>query len=558
MEIWRRNLIVVGAVLLFFWLALNSMVGDSPTMDEQNHLGRGIAFLRTGDPRLSLEHPTLVNGLSALPLLTLPDLRLPLDDPSWQGEPPDVYWYVFAEQLLWNYNDDVTRMIFLSRFPIVLLTLTLALVGFRFARELWGWPSTIIAFLLLLFEPNLLANGRYTTTDLGGTLFVFLATYLLWRMWAVPYWSWRRWLWAAVALGLAFSSKLSALGFVPIFFILALLPLFPEQKNGMKAVVRRVGQLLSAGVASLLIIWALFAFQWGPFVFRSDTFAFLNRFAGPMPTFWAGVDQIVNVSRGGRAAFLLGEYSSDGFFWYFPIAFLVKTPLVILLLLPITAVLLLLYKRTRKNALFLLIPALYYFGLSMWSNVNIGYRHLLPMIPFLLVLLSGLMILPSKRTIAHVALPRWAAMGCVAGVLAATLWIHPNYLSFFNVAVGGPKNGPALLADSNIDWGQDLLRLQDWMTENEVQSVKLGWFGIADPSYYGLNYEAMPGFPRNEFLSLWTNPPFNTAQPEPGIYAISASSLWESHWGEKNVYPWFREQDPTARVGYSILIYEVE
>ena len=80
----RRVWPVVAAVLLFFFLALDSAVGDSPTMDEQNHIARGLAFLRTGDPRLSLEHPPLINGLSALPLLTMPELRLPTDHPSWE------------------------------------------------------------------------------------------------------------------------------------------------------------------------------------------------------------------------------------------------------------------------------------------------------------------------------------------------------------------------------------------------------------------------------------------------------------------------------------------
>ena len=82
---WRHipvSWLITPLVLLFFWLAVSSMVGDSPTMDEQNHLARGLAFLRTGDPRLSLEHPPLVNALSALPVLTLPNIQLPTDDPS--------------------------------------------------------------------------------------------------------------------------------------------------------------------------------------------------------------------------------------------------------------------------------------------------------------------------------------------------------------------------------------------------------------------------------------------------------------------------------------------
>jgi hypothetical protein len=108
-----------------------------------------------------------------------------------------------------------------------------------------------------------------------------------------------------------------------------------------------------------------------------------------MPTFWAGIEQILNISGGGRPAFLLGRFSSEGFPTYFPVAFLAKTPLPILLLLPIAAFFLVKDKTTRGQALFLLLPAVIYFLLSTQSSLNIGYRHLLPVLPFILVLISG-------------------------------------------------------------------------------------------------------------------------------------------------------------------------
>jgi hypothetical protein len=129
-------------------------------------------------------------------------------------------------------------------------------------------------------------------------------------------------------------------------------------------------------------------------------------------------------------------------------------------------------------------------------------------------------------------------------------------LSYFNLAAGGPANGGRILIDSNIDWGQDLFRLQDWMAENEVEQLKLSWFGTADPAYYGLAYDPLPGLPRH--FDLWWDVPFNPADPEPGIYAISLSNLWELPLEEKVVFPWFRRREPDDRVGYSILIYRVE
>ncbi len=530
-------------------------------MDEQNHLARGLAFLRTGDPRLSLEHPPLVNSISALPLLTLPDVKLPLDTPMWERQPPDVYWYWFADELLWEYNDDAIRMVFLARLPIVFLTLGLALTGFHFAREAWGKWAALAAFLLLLFEPNILAHGRYSTTDLGGTLFLFLAVYLLWRLWRLGYWSWRHWLVAALGMGLAFGSKLSTLIFVPILAGTAVLPVYG---SGWQGWGRRLLQFLTAGLLAILVVWAIFGFEWGAFWFQDDWLVFLNQFRGPMPTFWAGIAKIANLGSSGRGSFLNGVYSADGFLAYFPTAFAVKTPLVILILLVLALVVLLWQKETRKAAIFLLVPACAYFLFSLTSGLNIGYRHLLPMLPFLLVLISGL----AEKTASGWSLAEnrayvirftngvlWLGIVVLIGV---TLWIHPHYLSYFNVLAGGPNGGRDLLVDSNVDWGQDLRRLRQWQEENGVDQLKLGYFGSANPAVYGIQFEPLPGYPRPEFYSLWGNPPFTPTAPEPGVYAISVSSLWESHWATKYVYPWFREREPDDQIGYSILIYVVE
>ena len=603
----RPTWLVVPAVLLFFLLALDSLVGDSPTMDEQNHMARGLAFLRTGDPRLGLEHPPLVNALSALPLLTLPDVRLPTDHPSWQRQPPDIYWYVFADLFLWEYNHDVTRMVFLARLPVVFLTLALALVGFHFARQLWGRPAAVFAFLFLLYDPNILAHGRYATTDVGGATFLFLAAFLIWRLWRS--WSWGRWLAAGVGLGLAFGSKLSMLAFGPIFALMALLPLYgggPKPaasarwslmaKSDTKAASlraywgaggRRLAQLAGAGVVALVVVWVLLGLEWRPFFFRDEPLTQLNAVAGPMPTFWAGIEQILNISGGGRPAFLLGRFSSEGFAAYFPVAFLTKTPLPVLFLLPAAAFLLIKEKTTRGPALFLLLPAALYFLLSTQSSLNIGYRHLLPVLPFILVLISGLasgrvgewasgrvgewqMVKATPdasrftfyvlRFTFYVLRPTSVLAIAFVSLLVSDLLIHPHYLSYFNAAAGGPERGHSILIDSNIDWGQDLLRLKAWMAANEVAEVKLAWFGTADPAYYGINHQPLPGFPEPRYYSLWSDPPFSPEAPEPGVYAISASSLW---WElslplqDRPVYAWFRQRPPDDRVGYSILIYEI-
>ena len=134
----RTTWFAVVLWLTFFGLALFSLRADSPTMDEQNHLARGAALIRTGDPRLSVEHPPVGNGLSGLMLLLEPDLRLPLDHESWTMTDG---WYAFADQFLWFYGVDVTRVIFLGRLAMVFVTMLLSLIGYLLAKRLWGWTS---------------------------------------------------------------------------------------------------------------------------------------------------------------------------------------------------------------------------------------------------------------------------------------------------------------------------------------------------------------------------------------------------------------------------------
>ena len=161
----------------------------------------------------------------------------------------------------------------------------------------------------------------------------------------------------------------------------------------------------------------------------------------------------------------------------------------------------------------------------------------------------GRLALPPRRVAAAVALL----------TVAVALWIHPHYLSYFNPIAGGPANGYRVLIDSNVDWGQDLLRLRGWMSDTGVSRVRLGWFGTADPGYYAILHEPLPGLGRDAFFRLWWDVPFDPAQPEPGVYAISATSLWETPLRpeEKRVYAWFRARQPSARVGFSILIYDL-
>jgi len=532
-------LLAVVLLLLAFGLALTSAIQKSPTMDEQNHIARGAAYLGTGDPRLSVEHPPLVNVLSALPAHFLLDLRLPLDTIWWEaGE-----WYHFADLFLWETNSNAEQIVFLARLPIIALGLMLAALVFRWANERFGPWGGLLAAALCALDPNILAHERLSTTDVGGAFFAFLAAYALWKALGRP--SLCRILWAGLTLGLAFAAKLSVLLFGPILGLAALLDGVPGGPGRARRLLGRAGLSLAVVVLGLSVVWATYRFQVGPLEERGPLV--------PAPLYVQGVRAVLDFAGGGRPAYLLGQISTAGWWYYFPVAFAVKTPLPTLLgLLIATGAAL---QRPSRDDLLLLLPPLMFFLASTTARLNLGYRHLLPILPFLAVHIGRLgasaacCLLPVRRMIRGLSV-------LVAVTLAfATFSIYPHFLAYFNLIGGGPQNGWHILVDSNIDWGQDLKGLRAWMEREGVECVRLSWFGSARPEAYGMCYELLPGVPHG--FSLWDDPPFNREHPEPGVYAISVTNLVGVLFPDHDLFAWFRARPPDDRIGHSLFIYRV-
>ncbi len=586
------TLAIAAVLLTSYALALGSMVEKSPTFDEQGFIVRGLAYVRpeeTGRNRgIRVGHPPGLNAYNALLLANDPTVRLPVDDPSWQ----ESSFHRPAELFLWEIGNDVAHIMFLARLPSIWLGLLLVAVGSRWAADLMrkrvdgrggrrrrAGVAALFAALLLGLDPNLLAHMRLATTDLGLAAAAALAGYLLWRWLRTP--TWTNALLAGVGLGLLQNTKYTAALFVPLFalvFAVALLVYWRaarlSDENGDR---HRVRALLVQSVAayvplSIFVLWASSGFDTGTLPQTLPLFPQLGGLTVPLPNF---IEQLLDI--GGRLqvstpSFLLGAYSDSGWWAYFPVAFLVKTPLPVLILLAAALIRVVIVSWRQRfrlpgatviDATALLVPPLGFFAIALTSDINLGYRHLLPILPFLYVGISAVLtplIAPDKAQARRAESQRRGARAMVAVLLVwlvvVTIGIYPNYLTFFNVFAGGPQGGWRVLVDSNIDWGQDLSRLAEWQADNEIDDLWLSYFGEARPDYYGLAYTGLDSFPPR--LMNPAARPFYPYDPAPGWYAISATNLQGVHFANKDQFAIFRSLPPEAVIGNSIFIHRVE
>lgn len=519
----RERLIVVAGLLVFFALALGASLDKSLTIDEPAHITRGIVLSQTGDLSLQVGHTPLSHRLIGLLMPTereLPDVR---DLAAW----PSRDRLAIAGELL-HHGVDVDRLLFLARLPIIwsglLLGATVALWTAAAVRrgENSGKTTVTLAVVMALFasSPNLLASAALATTDMVSTVTYFAAICAWWYYWRRPNRS--RLLATGILLGLALSAKLTGILLVPLLLPLAYV--YGRERRWWRPALVWLGVLAVAALS----LWAVYAFQFRPV---------------PLASYWQSWRDVLGHVSDGHRAFFLGELSSTGWLLYFPVTLLIKTPLPVLLLF--AAGLAGLWRaREWRIAAFLLLPVAALLAAAVYSSLNIGYRHILPAVPFMLVTIGmGIPALWSRRA------GRWAASVAVVWALAAALWLHPHHLAYFNELVGGPAQGYRYLGDSNLDWGQDLKGLAGYAATLDGD-LAVSYGGAADPAYYGLDQPSLAG------PDGTGRPDFHPANPSPGHYAISAGHI-QGLLPEADLYDWFRRREPDGSLGYSILLYDV-
>jgi hypothetical protein len=441
---------------------------------------------------------------------------------------------------------------------------------------MFGAEVAWIAVVVAVFEPNLLAHTTLVTTDLAGALFELAAVYALWRHARHP--SVLRLAGCGVMTGLALASKHSALILLPTLAVLAAaeiagtLKSAPAEASAPRPVpageIRTwVGRLIVIYAVAVLVLWGFYGFRfqarpdglplWSEFVpfaglvkghLARRALIAAERFKLLPQSYLFGLIDVMIVTAGPRASFLLGRLYPHALWYYFPVAFVIKSTLGFLALLVMGVAMVKCWAgESYRKAAYLLIPPAIFMGAALTAGTNLGIRHILPVYPFLiLAAAAGAWELVRRRR-------AWAVLVAALVVihLASSLYTLPNFLAYSNELFGGTANTYRNLSDSNADWGQGLLEAHQYLEQRNIKDCWFAYIGTADPAYYHLPCKMLP----NPFL-----PKQDIVPPETfhGVVLIGGTNVSGSYFGPggENPYDVFLKAKPTANIGGSILVYE--
>ena len=468
------------------------------TFDEGVGIAGGFAILTRGEMVINYEHPPLLKTLAALPLLGFH----PGIDPSDPDYAAGKQWN-YVPRFLFGSGVDPDAILRRVRIAPLLTSGLLALTVLLLSRRLWGDGGALLSLAFYAFDPSFLGHAPLVQFDVALSLVLLSGC-----------WAFHRSLggglgWSALAgaiLGMGLATKFTTAG-LPILWLALLVASRPPIDGEL------VRKLLVTGAAAGLALALCYGFVL-------------------LPDFWRGFQWQLHHAAEGHRTYLLGETTDAARRLYFPIALLLKTPLETMAAsILAAAVFLPLWRRPQVRLC--LIGAAGFFGLMLLSSINIGHRYLLPCYPFLFVLLG---CVASGKT-------RWGKLGPALGIGLAVLLgarafvTFPNYIGSTNALAGSRPE--LFIADSNLDWGQDLPALKAWQEATGNTRIHLAYMGMDSPKHRGIQSLPMP------------------CGKEPGLYVVSINIAVGAYPRNNRCYRWLADETPVDRIGTSLLVYAV-
>jgi 4-amino-4-deoxy-L-arabinose transferase-like glycosyltransferase len=513
MKTQSSRIVPAGVVLL---LALMALLADgaarreSATFDEIAHIGAGVSYLEKQEMRMNEEHPPLAKVLAAVPLV-IRGVRADYSQVSWSFSGSGMFRqflgeWVFGHWLIARWNDPIAT-VFWARQPMLFLTLVLGIVLFLYGSRLgdpWGGLLCLCAYATM---PIMLAFGPLVLTDIAVTLFVMLTLWAFASMWRSP--SRRTVLLFGLAFGGALLSKFSAglLFFCFPAFILSLrwrpAPEQPADKAERRAWRRLRWRSLTKGIlcAALVVYAVYFVLSWNEptdslgFLGNNMAALLLRRALMPPWIYLRGLAIFAFTTK--PPAFILGHSYPHGVWFFFPVLFLLKSPLAFLLLLVLAIVLGLIAKfrpvrlavipegmelHWRAVWVFLVV----FTGACILSRFQFSIRHFSISLTLLILMLA-----PLPRALNQLRSSGWPAARAGAWLTAAlalasvatAVRAYPYYLPFLN-SLGNGRPSYLLVADSNLDWNQGLLEVERFVRQRGLTRALIDAYGFSDPTVY--------------------------------------------------------------------------
>ena len=571
----KRMLIVAGVIALLAVLVLQiafSVRRESLSWDEGDHIFAGYMSWKHADFGLNPEHPPLVKMVAAIPLLPMG-----LQEPTPQNRYFKTEAYLSGRDFI--FAGDALKITFRARMAAMIFTVLLALFVFLTAREMFGPGAGFIALALVAFEPNLLAHGAMVATDAGLACFIVATIYAFYRYVKAPS-IWRIAL-VGIAAGLAAATKHSAILLLPMLVALALTELLRRRSDSNPAAsakpettgkrALRLGAALVAALAvAFVILWGIYGFRYaaranglqinpplaetvhGLKPLEACGILALARWHVLPESYLYGLADVRGMANF-MPSYIFGKVYAHGVWFYFPVAFVIKSTLAMLALLLLAIVAIATRKlRGRREILFLTIPPLIYLLVSMGSHLNIGARHILQLFIFAEILGAGgawAFIRTDRRWVYPIA----ALL--LFHVVSSARAFPTSYMAYANELWGGPSATYKYLTDSNTDWGQQLIGVKNYLDQRGIKNCWFAYtvYSAIRPSDYGIPCRPLPTADTDWFGAQIDVPPVID-----GPVLISHLSLTGYEFGSNILNPSrdFQKLRPTAVIEHGVFVYD--